>query len=173
MSSKPNRHNLSLWVTTISEISPLIAWSKMESNPFLLKLRPDPEQAGKIYRVNPRTLVIWANRGDIKSIRTKGGHRRYLMSDIISKTGGDSTIIPSVQQGKRICYCRVSTRNQIDDLQRQIEFFQLEFPDHSIIKDIGSDIAHSLFYIGKHVFKSKNDVLDPTVIPILHHRQIY
>ena len=41
-SSKPNLHNLSLWVTTTSPISPLNAKSKMELKPFLLKLRPDP-----------------------------------------------------------------------------------------------------------------------------------
>ena len=40
--SKPNRHNRSLWVTTISPIFPLIAASKRVWIPFLLKLRPDP-----------------------------------------------------------------------------------------------------------------------------------
>ena len=41
---------------------------------------------------------------------------------------------------KRICYCRVSSFGQKDDLQRQIKFMQTKFPEHHIVTDIASGI---------------------------------
>ena len=38
------------------------------------------------------------------------------------------------------CYCRVSTRGQLNDLQRQVEFFQSKYHNHRIIRDIGSGL---------------------------------
>ena len=40
-------------------------------------------------------------------------------------------------QKKVICYCRVSSRHQKDDLERQIKFMQNKYPEAEIIKDIG------------------------------------
>ena len=37
---------------------------------------------------------------------------------------------------KKIAYCRVSSIKQQDDLSRQIAFFQSQYPDYEIIKDI-------------------------------------
>lgn len=34
------------------------------------------EVAG-LFRVDPKTVTRWANRGKIESIRTPGGHHRY------------------------------------------------------------------------------------------------
>ena len=42
MKSNPNRHNLSLWATTISLTRPVRTRSIMEINPLRLKLMPDP-----------------------------------------------------------------------------------------------------------------------------------
>jgi predicted site-specific integrase-resolvase len=45
------------------------------------------------------------------------------------------------QNNKRnICYCRVSTSSQKEDLERQIEYFRCKYPDYEIIKDIGSGL---------------------------------
>lgn len=40
----------------------------------------------------------------------------------------------------KICYCRVSSHGQRDDLQRQVQRMREDFPDHRIITDIGSGI---------------------------------
>jgi predicted site-specific integrase-resolvase len=40
----------------------------------------------------------------------------------------------------KICYCRVSSQGQKDDLQRQISFMRDHFPNHTIMSDIGSGI---------------------------------
>jgi predicted site-specific integrase-resolvase len=48
---------------------------------------------------------------------------------------------PGPQNKKRmVCYARVSTRNQMDDLDRQVDFFRQSFPSHEIITDCCSGI---------------------------------
>ena len=40
----------------------------------------------------------------------------------------------------KICYCRVSSYDQKEDLDRQILYLTEKYPEHEIIKDIGSGI---------------------------------
>ena len=94
-----------------------------------------PEEACRLLRITNRTLYNWDVKGQLKSTRTKGGHRRYLLSDVIAKTGKEEEPV-----GRRICYCRVSTRGQKEDLERQIKFFGIKYPNHEIISDYGSGI---------------------------------
>ena len=111
-----------------------------------------PQQASKLVNVTKQTLVNWENAGLIKCTRTKGGHRRYLKADIIIKFSDQHNI----KEPKRsICYCRVSTPNQRADLNTQEEFFRRNFPNHEIIRDIGSGLN----------FKRKglNSILDAAI----------
>ncbi|MGD1716379.1 recombinase family protein [Hydrocoleum sp. CS-953] len=39
-----------------------------------------------------------------------------------------------------ICYCRVSSAKQRDDLKRQVEFMQNHYPGAEVIKDIASGL---------------------------------
>ena len=48
--------------------------------------------------------------------------------------------VSSISSNKGICYCRVSSKHQQDDLDRQIKFMQEQYPNYEIIKDIGSGI---------------------------------
>jgi len=41
---------------------------------------------------------------------------------------------------KKICYCRVSSKKQNSDLERQIKLMQINYPNHIIISDIGSGL---------------------------------
>ena len=96
-----------------------------------------PEEASKLLKVTVRTLQLWEGAGKITCVRTKGNHRRFLRDDIIA-------ILPSEKhpppKQKNICYCRVSTPSQKEDLERQVEYFTCKYPNHEIIKDIGSGI---------------------------------
>jgi putative resolvase len=68
------------------------------------------EEASKLLGVSTKTIRRWENEGKIKSIRTNGGHRRFLVADLIgSKTDKSLTI----------AYARVSSHDQKDDLKRQ------------------------------------------------------
>lgn len=94
-----------------------------------------PYEASRMLKVTQRTLVNWDYQGKIKTFRTKGNHRRFLLSDVLELQGYHPE-----DTRKKICYCRVSTRKQKEDLNRQEEFFRHKFPDHDIIKDFGSGL---------------------------------
>lgn len=80
--------------------------------------------------VHPNTLRAWANSGKIKYIRQPNGHRLY---DVSSVENAD-------RAKARICYCRVSSAKQRDDLGRQVAYMHEIFPDHEIVTDIGSGV---------------------------------
>ena len=86
--------------------------------------------ASKELNVSAQCLRTWANDGKIKYITTKGGHRRYLLEE------------QQIQQGKKIIYARVSSKKQQDDLHRQIQFLRQKYPNHEVVKDIGSGINY-------------------------------
>ena len=41
-----------------------------------------PAEVASIFRVDPKTVTIWAKSGKLTSIRTLGGHRRYKESEV-------------------------------------------------------------------------------------------
>ena len=41
-----------------------------------------PAEVAALFRVNPKTVTRWARAGKITAIRTLGGHRRFLASEI-------------------------------------------------------------------------------------------
>lgn len=41
-----------------------------------------PAEVAALFRVDPKTVTRWANAGKLTSIRTLGGHRRYLESEV-------------------------------------------------------------------------------------------
>lgn len=106
-------------------------------------------KTAKYFGVSRDTLLRWEEQGLIDCIRTKEGitgHKRY---DISSFKGGNplSTTGRPIQnhttitrQERGVCYCRVSTRNQTDDLARQVKLMEEQYPTFKIIKDFGSGI---------------------------------
>lgn len=94
-----------------------------------------PAQVSKILGVCGRTLKRWDNEGKITALRSVGGHRRYLESDVQKILGENEE--PS---RKKIIYARVSSHSQKEDLERQVKYLEGKFRDHEIIKDIGSGL---------------------------------
>ena len=41
-----------------------------------------PSEVAQLFRVNPKTVTRWARAGKLTAIRTLGGHRRFLASEI-------------------------------------------------------------------------------------------
>lgn len=76
------------------------------------------------------TLMNWAEGGKIDFIKTPSGQRKYYIESVTKE----------IQQIKQICYCRVSSPKQKDDLDRQVKFLQEQYPNATIVKDIGSGI---------------------------------
>jgi len=77
------------------------------------------------------TLRKLADEGKIETIRISG-QRRYNLSAYLGKQATATTI----------CYCRVSSPKQRDDLERQVEFMRENYPQAEIIKEIGSGLNY-------------------------------
>ncbi len=78
------------------------------------------------------TLRNYEKIGKIETIRV-GNKRRYNVEKYLSGN--------NIEDAKRaVCYCRVSTHGQKDDLERQIEYMREKYPTYEIISDIGSGI---------------------------------
>jgi excisionase family DNA binding protein len=41
-----------------------------------------PHEVADAFRVDPKTVTRWARQGNIRFIRTPGGHRRYVAADV-------------------------------------------------------------------------------------------
>ena len=52
-----------------------------------------PGEVAKMFHVNPRTVTRWARSGKITSVRTLGGHRRYLQREIEALLAPGATTI--------------------------------------------------------------------------------
>ena len=91
----------------------------------------------KKYDVSTPTLYRWEQEGLVKTIRLPGGSRKYRAKDIDALFEDFET---DKEEKKAICYARVSSAHQKEDLQRQIDYLKEKFPEHEIIQDIGSGL---------------------------------
>ena len=94
------------------------------------------KKASEVLGVHQRTLYQWDKKGWIKTIRTEGGKRLYDINSYLNKKGTES----KEEHKLNICYVRVSSNGQKNDLERQIKFMKKKYPKHKIIKDIGSGV---------------------------------
>lgn len=90
------------------------------------------KEAAKRLGLHPNTLRAYADDGKIEHYRTESGQRRY---NVESYLGNAST-------ASVVCYCRVSSSKQRDDLERQAQFMREHYPEAEIIKDIGSGLNY-------------------------------
>jgi len=90
----------------------------------------------KMYKVSDTTLARWRNANTIKFITNPAGRFLYFVPS--SKNGIPDNHLSD--QERKICYCRVSSSKQKNDLQRQIQFMREKYPNHTIITDVGSGI---------------------------------
>jgi predicted site-specific integrase-resolvase len=89
-------------------------------------------EASEILGLHPNTLRSYADNGTIEFYRTKSGHRRYNVDSYLGLQ----------KEAVTICYCRVSSPKQRDDLERQVKFMQAKYPNAEIVKDIGSGLNY-------------------------------
>lgn len=97
--------------------------------------------AQRLLGVSVGTLRVWADSGRIPAIRSPGGKRLYGVQEYLSHQGKPTALVGAATSAKHsICYCRVSSPGQRDDLERQVAFMAQRFPTHRIVRDVGSGI---------------------------------
>jgi len=104
------------------------------------------KEASKIIGVHQRTLYTWEEKGLIETIRTPGNQRLYNVSKFINENNcKQNNICENLddldkKEKLNICYVRVSSISQKDDLERQKIQMQEIYPNHIIIEEIGSGL---------------------------------
>jgi predicted site-specific integrase-resolvase len=95
------------------------------------------KKASEIIGCVTRTLRNMEKQGRIEFIRTENGYKKYNVEEYMER----NNLRPSKPSEKlKVCYCRVSSKGQRDDLERQVLYMQEKYPTYTIIKDIGSGL---------------------------------
>ena len=99
------------------------------------------KEASEFLGISIDTLRRWERAGKITSMRTQGGHRRYDKKELIKFKMGDNS-----ENRITIAYCRVSSSDQKEDLQRQIEnvsqYCIANGYQFRVISDLGSGLNY-------------------------------
>lgn len=122
-----------------------------------------PKKACEILGVHFKTLYNWEKNKKIEVIRTPGGKRLYNVEKYISININISEPINDNNK-LNICYCRVSTYGQKDDLQRQIEYMKKLYPTYVVIKDVGSALNFKRKGLNKLINYAINGEINEVVI---------
>ena len=80
--------------------------------------------------IHQNTLRRYSDEGRIQTIRTASGQRRYDV-DAFVRESADAVVV---------CYCRVSSAKQREDLVRQVCFMRERYPNAEIVSDIGGGL---------------------------------
>lgn len=82
------------------------------------------------FGIHMNTLRKWADEGKIAHIRSPSGQRLYDVSSVGKK----------IDTRTKICYARVSSASQKEDLERQVLFLKQKYPDYEVVTDVGSGL---------------------------------
>ena len=82
------------------------------------------------FGIHANTLRKWADDGKISHIRSPSGQRLYDVSSVGKK----------IDTRTKICYARVSSASQKEDLERQVLFLKQKYPDYEVVNDVGSGL---------------------------------
>jgi putative resolvase len=84
-------------------------------------------------KISKRELYKLIKTGKIEIIKLKNKNL-YNLDKFMEENGHTKN------EREKICYCRVSSKKQNKDLERQIEFMKKLYPNYKIISDIGSSL---------------------------------
>ena len=105
------------------------------------------KKAKEILGVHMQTLYNWEKKGKIDTIKTPGGQRRYNVEKYLETYGNEinnkeqiDDNLGDIKERMNICYVRVSTIGQKDDLERQKKYMKGKYPTYILVEDVGSGI---------------------------------
>lgn len=135
------------------------------------------KKASEILGVHQRTLYLWERKKKIETMRAPGGKRYYNVEKYLGNQGltynetskniikcDDKEQQDEKEKKSKICYARVSSIGQKDDLERQKKMLTEKYPNHQLIEDIGSGINLTKRGLLKIINLSINGKLEELVI---------
>jgi predicted site-specific integrase-resolvase len=112
-------------------------------------------KACEFYGVTGNTLRNWADNNKVRYKRNPSGNRVYWISSELSGTN---------QEKKGYIYARVSSSKQKDDLARQVEKSQSEYPNFEVVKDIASGLNYKRRGLLKLLEQSNRGLVSHVVV---------
>ena len=101
-----------------------------------------PHEFAKMIGISVKTLQRWDNEKKLKAYRTPTNRRYYTHKQYVDYMSNGNS-----KNGKTIIYTRVSSLNEKDDLNNQIEFLkQFANAEGIIVDEIFEDIGSGLNY---------------------------
>jgi predicted site-specific integrase-resolvase len=94
------------------------------------------KEARRLTGVTTTTLRGWAKTDKVRYCTTPTGRIHYNKQDIYTIASGSGVS----QTLRKIAYCRVSSKKQMDDLERQKDFFKNNYPGYHLVTDVGSGL---------------------------------
>jgi excisionase family DNA binding protein len=118
-------------------------------------------RAAKILGVSVVTLRRWDEDGRLVAKKTKGGHRRYDISDLKPELMHSYTDKKDTR--KTIAYAHVSSREQQGDLERQKQVLELFCSRNGWSYELVSDLGSGMNYRKKGLKKVLDSILEDSV----------
>ena len=107
--------------------------------------------------IHYQTLYRMIKRKEIETIKV-GNHIMYNLEKYLKLQNA------SLKTKKRICYCRVSSNKQKEDLNRQIEYMKNKYPNCEVISDIGSGLNYNRKGLKKILEMAINNEIEEVII---------
>ena len=109
-------------------------------------------------KIHFHTLHRLAANKEIETI-TVGGQHLYNVKKYLVDKGLFKNVVK-----RNICYCRVSSSKQREDLNRQIDYMQKSYPYHEIISDVASGLNYNREGLQKLLKYAMNGEVNEVVI---------
>jgi len=132
------------------------------------------KKASELFGVHQRTLYLWDKKKIIETIRTPGGKRLYNVKKYLdgmdkNKSNVTKMNVPDINEKLQnfkinYIYARVSSLGQKEDLERQKAVLLKEYPDYTLITDIGSGMNLNRSGLRKIIDKSIEGKVNDVVI---------
>jgi predicted site-specific integrase-resolvase len=120
------------------------------------------KKASELLHIHHHTLTKLASINEIETLQV-GSHKFYNVNKyLINKGVSNTTSNKNVR--RNICYCRVSSSKQKEDLQRQIQYMKNKFPSYEVIYDIASGLNYNRKGLKKILNYALNNELNEIVI---------
>lgn len=95
-------------------------------------------EASKLMGLRTATIYDWGKKGRIKAYPTPTGQFLYDKRELLEAVGFEKVCDGKIK--RKVIYCRVSSKKQSDDLERQIQLLKSKYPNHELITDCASGI---------------------------------
>jgi excisionase family DNA binding protein len=120
-------------------------------------------EAANILGVTTKTVRNWEKQGKIRTYRTIGGHRRLYIDDILTLKNQNVSLKNEIT----LVYARVSTREQKDNLDRQVKRLSDYCTKNHYKTEVYKDIASGLNCSRKQFIKLLQRLTDEEVTRVV------